>query len=108
MNLHALAEERSIAAHRFIAARLREDPRLLTAARSRVERWLQDGVVHPVYAKAWHDLLRGPEERLFQVLVDPGERARALRQTTPFAGVIDPRTRWRIWREVRERLEAGP
>jgi hypothetical protein len=36
--------------------------------------------------------------------VDPAEGARALRQCSPFAGVIDPRTRWRIWREVRERF----
>jgi hypothetical protein len=29
-----------------------------------------------------------------------------MRQSTPFAGVIDPRQRWRIWREVRERMLA--
>jgi hypothetical protein len=31
---------------------------------------------------------------------------RALRQCTPFAGVVDPRTRWRIWRETRARTAA--
>jgi hypothetical protein len=38
-------------------------------------------------------------------LVDPSERGRALRQCTPFAGALDPRTRWRLWAQVREELE---
>jgi hypothetical protein len=39
-------------------------------------------------------------------LVDPGESARALRQCSPFAGVVDSRTRWSIWRAVREEFGA--
>jgi hypothetical protein len=39
-------------------------------------------------------------------LLDEGEHARALRQSSPFAGAIDRRTRWRMHAEVRERLEA--
>jgi hypothetical protein len=106
MDPHELAEERSLAIHRLVAERLREDPQLVAAALQRVDTWLQDGSVHPAYAKAWHELLTGPGERLFQALTDRGERARALRQCSPFAGVVDPRTRWRIWRDVR--AELGP
>ena len=102
MDRHELAEERSLAIHRVIAERIREDPRLIAGARSRVAGWLADGSVHREYAEAWHELLVGPADRLLDVLADPGERARALRQTSPFAGVVDARTRWRIWREVRE------
>jgi hypothetical protein len=102
VNLHLLAEERSLAIHRIVAERLRQDPRLIDAARARDDRWLADGSVHPVYAAAWRDLLAGPREHLLDVLVDPDEEARALRQCSPFAGVVDPRTRWRIWREVRD------
>ncbi len=105
MDPHELAEERSLAIHRSVAERLRDDPRLIAAARMRVEGWLADHSVHPSYASAWHELLSGPSERLFAMLSDTGERARALRQCSPFAGVVDPRTRWRIWREVR--AEAG-
>jgi hypothetical protein len=36
-------------------------------------------------------------------LVERSEAADALRQVTPFAGVIDPRARWQIWRDVRQR-----
>jgi hypothetical protein len=103
-NLHELAEARSLAIHRLVAERLREDPGLVEPARVRVAAWLADGSVHRAYAEAWRGLLSGPLARLLEVLVDPGEGARALRQCSPFAGVIDPRTRWRIWREVLERF----
>jgi hypothetical protein len=68
---------------------------------------LADGSVHPQYATAWKQLLDGPFEALRAFLVDESEDARAMRQCTPFAGVVDPRTRWRIWREVRERMSRG-
>jgi hypothetical protein len=38
-------------------------------------------------------------------MTESSEIGRELRQTTPFAGVIDARTRWRVWRSVREELE---
>ncbi len=60
--------------------------------------------MNPAYASAWEELLDGPLEHLIGVLTDPGERARALRQCTPFVGVIDPETRLRVWRGVRERM----
>ncbi len=104
MDPHELAEERSLAIHGLVAARLRTDPGLVAAARSRVARWLEDGSVHRTYAEAWQALLSGPLERLIDALMDRGEWARALRQCSPFAGAVDPQTRWRIWREVRERL----
>lgn len=51
------------------------------------------------YAAAWRDRLGRPagEEALLE---DPGERARRLRQASPFAGLLDARTRWTIWREA--------
>lgn len=106
MDLHELAEERSLAIHRVVADRLREDPGLIAGARSRAAGWLADGSVHRVYAEAWHKLLCGPIERLLEVLTDRGETARALRQCSPFAGIVDPRTRWRIWRDVRAEFGA--
>ena len=44
---------------------------------------------------------------LLEVLVDEGERARALRQCTPFAGFIDPRTRWRIWQKDQQTIDGA-
>jgi hypothetical protein len=103
--LHELAEARSLALHQAVAERLREEPELISKARERVASWRRTGAVAPVYAEAWAELLANDLESLLAVLADPGERARALRQVTPFAGAIDPRRRWRIWREAREAFE---
>jgi hypothetical protein len=103
---HRLQDERSLVIHRLIAERIREDPGLLDQPRTRVAEWLRTGSTRSFYASAWRDLLDGPFEDLLALLVDPGERATALRHVSPFAGIVDMRTRDRIWREVRERLEA--
>ncbi|HET9766102.1 MAG TPA: hypothetical protein VFS60_04610 [Thermoanaerobaculia bacterium] len=103
--LHELAEARSLALHQAVAERLREEPELISTARERVASWRRSGSVAPVYAEAWAELLAGDLDALLAALADPGERARALRQVTPFAGAIDPRRRWRIWREARLSFE---
>ena len=105
VNAHRLAEERSLALHRAVADRLIEDPSVLHSARDRVQRWLETGQVHAFWAQEWQSLLSRPVEEIRAALLDSGEHARALRQVTPFAGAIDPRTRWRIWRRVRSDLE---
>jgi hypothetical protein len=103
--LHQLAEARSLAFHRLVAERLRTDPGLLAHTRERVERWLRDGTVSRGYAEAWRRALDLPPGELAALLTDAGSRGLALRQSSPFAGAIDPRTRWRAWREARERFE---
>jgi hypothetical protein len=105
VNAHRLAEERSLALHRAVADKLATDPEALERARVRVRSWLESGEVAAYYARAWDEVLSHPLSEIRAFLVDESEEARALRQVTPFAGVIDPRTRWRIWREVREAME---
>mgnify|MGYP001820582049 FL=1 len=99
---HSLAEGRSLALHHAVAERVRADPSLVERARRRVEGWLVDGTVARAYAEAWREILARPVEEVARLLEDPGEEARRLRQTSPFAGVLDARTRWAIWRRARE------
>jgi len=106
-NLHELAELRSLAFHQAVAARLRVDTRVLETARQRAASWALQLDGSAFYAKKWLELLAQPIERIEATLCDPGEQATALRQATPFAGAIPPKERRRIWREVRERFEAG-
>ncbi len=108
MSLHQLAEARSLEYHRRVAERLRSDPAVLERALARVRGWLLVAQPSPEYARAWLEVLERPVEEIAAFLVDDSERARALRQVTPFAGEIDPRERWRIWRRVRERFEGAP
>lgn len=107
MDPHRLAEERSLALHRTIADLMLVDASVLERARQRVRGWLETGGVASYYAKHWDAVLARPLEEIRAFLVDESEHARAMRQSTPFAGAIDPRTRLRIWREVRERVESA-
>jgi hypothetical protein len=107
MNLHALAEERSLAYHRAVAARLGRRPELVELARRRAEQWASHGGRHAPYAKEWLRILAGTIDQIAAHLVDPSERGRALRQATPFSGALDPRERWELWRAVRARWECG-
>jgi len=99
--LHAVTEEVSLELHRAVAERLLAEPVLLDRARQRVAGWLRDGTVARTYAEAWQVVLAGPVEAVARFLSDPGERARALRQTSPFAGFLEPRARWSVWRRAR-------
>jgi len=98
-----LAAERSRALHVAVGERLRADPRLVEAARIRVRGWLESGSVAHPYAQAWISLLGRSLDELIEALGEDSERMHDLRQVSPFAGVLDPRSRWRIHREVGER-----
>src|SRR5436190_301194 len=104
MTPYRLAAERSRALHVAVGERLRADPTLVEGARTRARDWLENGTVPRPYAAAWQSLLGRSLEDLVQALGEDSERMHDLRQVSPFAGVLDPRSRWRIHREVGERL----
>ncbi len=108
MDLHRLAEERSVAYHRVIAGRLRDRPEILENARQRVQTWLASREGARFYARKWAEILAGDVSAIEAFLVDRGELAIELRQSTPFAGALNPQERWKIWRETRERFEQTP
>lgn len=97
---HRRSEARSIAYHRTIADRLRTEPGLLASARARVAGWLRADPA-PHYAREWQHVLDNHIDSIAAFLIDPGEKARELRQSSPFAGALSPRERWRIWRATR-------
>jgi len=100
---HRLAEERSLALHSEVARQLRVNPDVLERARERVQDWLASGFVPRAWAEAWNDALSGSLDDVIARITDPSQRARDLRQTSPFAGAIDPRVRWEILRQLTRR-----
>ncbi len=108
MDPHRLAEERSVAYHRVIAERLRRQPEVLASARQRVQTWLASGTEAPFYALKWSEVLAGDLSSIASFLTERSELADELRQSSPFAGALDPRERWKIWRETREHFSQQP
>ena len=68
MDLHRLAEERSVAYHRVIAERLLRQPEVLERARQRVQGWLASGA--PFYARKWAEILAGDPPSIAAFLVE--------------------------------------
>lgn len=96
---HERIDRRSLMLHRAIAEKLRADPSLLAIAYDNLDRWSVNVPRSKPYWDAWRELLSRPLEDMLEAMLDPGERMTAMRQTSPFAGVLTPRERWAIYDE---------
>lgn len=98
MKTHQEIDLRSLALARAVVAAIDRDPSRtgLERARRTCARWAAK-VSSPAVAE-WAGILAGGWEQVRSVLLDPGERGRRLRQSSPFCGVLVPRERWRIYR----------
>jgi hypothetical protein len=111
MSLHRLAEARSLAYYRAVAAKILRNPSLLDQVRDRLDEWIREGGRSAAYAREWPRLVDLPVPELASFLGEESERATSMRQATPFAGLLEPRERWRIWSAVRDsfgRKDAHP
>jgi hypothetical protein len=96
---HQRIDRRSLALHRAIAEKLRARPELLEIARENLERWMRSSDRPQPYWEAWREILNRPLPEILALLVEESERMTAMRQMTPFAGVLDPRERWAIYEQ---------
>jgi hypothetical protein len=94
---HHRIDQRSLALHRAIAEKLRANPDLLEIARDNLDRWSQANGRSQPYWDAWREILTRPLGEILELLVEDTERMTAMRQATPFAGVLDPSERWAIY-----------
>ncbi|HZV75484.1 MAG TPA: hypothetical protein VFF79_17375 [Conexibacter sp.] len=83
---HRAAELHGLAYHRAVAAQL--DDATVADVRVRLQGWRDAGRIHPRYADEWERLLTGPRSQLAAILRADDEHAAALRQSSPFAGVL--------------------
>lgn len=96
-------DRRSLALHRAIAVRLRDSPsQVLDTARANLDRMRRQHPHAGDLLDEWSEILDLSVEQIVSVLHDPGLRARALRQVTPFAGVLTAAERSRVYSEFRK------
>jgi hypothetical protein len=98
---HRTAELQSLAYHRLVAEQL--DDTIIGEARRRLDRWRRDGRIDSRWAEAWERILAMPPAQAAKAISADTPRARELRQTSPFAGVLTPQERKRLVRAVEER-----
>jgi hypothetical protein len=89
--------------HRAIAEKLRANPALIEIARDNLDRWSLTQGRSQSYWDAWREILNRPLPEILDLVVEESERMTAMRQATPFAGVLEPAERWAIY----ERFELG-
>jgi hypothetical protein len=98
---HRVAELNSLAYHRLVGERL--DEAILDQARRRLSRWKKMGRINPRWAGEWERILEQPVAKVAKAIGADTPRARELRQTSPFAGVLTEHERQRLLEAVEER-----
>jgi hypothetical protein len=95
---HDRARARGLAYHRAVARRLSRSR--VAEARHVLFRWREQGRIDECYAERWERLLCEPIPEIRRALVDEGQEAEDLRQSSPFAGILSEPERRRILREI--------
>ena len=80
---------------------------MIDRARSTLEEWIDRGGRALPLLLRWREILAGSPEQVAALLTDPSEDAAWLRSASPFAGVLDARTRLAILRKARNRDNGG-
>jgi len=94
---HSRLDERSLAMHRLIAAKVQADPVLLDKARENVRRWQESDGSPKLALAEWEQILGGPVNQVAQFVTERSERATRLRQSSPFAGILTEAERQAIY-----------
>jgi hypothetical protein len=99
---HRLLEARSLALHCLAAASIERRPELLEIARRNLANWRQarEGVL-PAALEEWEEILSGQWPQIAAIMTAPTEEGARLRQSSPFAGVLSPAQRRRVYEAFR-------
>jgi hypothetical protein len=103
MRSHQWIDERSLALHEAVAAKLEAQPQLLEVARANLKRWDAAGSSRP--PREWQRLLDTLSlPQLLKLLRSLDEEAVRLGQSSPFAGLLTPAERQEILRRYESSL----
>jgi hypothetical protein len=103
---HMRIDERSIALHKAVADRIQADPRLLKIAIKNLKNYLRkyksDNQNPPDCIIEWDAIFEKKSlDEILKFLVSDDEKAKQLRQSSPFAGILTPQERWQIYEAYR-------
>jgi hypothetical protein len=88
--------------HAVVAQKIDRNPDLLNVPRQNLERWKSRWPDSPpLWYREWHQILEKPWPAIAVLITELSERATRLRQSSPFAGVLTPVERKRIYEAFR-------
>lgn len=100
MNWHEVIDQRSLDLHRVVARDLRADPAKLDLVIAWIERFVDNPEYSPHARDSlteWVAIIHQGLSKVLDVLEDDSEEGQRLRQSSPFAVIIPPEERARIF-----------
>lgn len=92
---HQWLDRRSRALHQLIAEKIRKDPALFENMRSTLDRWRKTVCANSQpYLEEWQRLVDLGIEECLAVATEDSEQANAMRQASPFCGILSNEERW--------------
>jgi hypothetical protein len=99
---HRRNDARSLALHCCAAEKIAANPELLEIARANLRRWREKaGAQVPRYLEEWRRILERPWPEIAAAMTGFDDEAIRLRQSSPFAGVLNAEERRRIYEAFR-------
>ena len=92
------SDYRSLELHKLIAAKLKENPRLVNTALENIERWKMKNNFPQPYLDDWLNIINHGLEPLLDFLASETEEAARLRSSSPFTGILTQEERNDIFR----------
>jgi hypothetical protein len=98
MNKQDISDLRSLKLHKAIAQKLRANNKLWDIPLINIEKWKDNNSNLPFVLAEWkHLLLYRPKEEIFQILEGSSQRAKQLRSSSPFTGILNDNERMDIF-----------
>lgn len=91
-------DQRSLALHRLVAEKVRQDPALFEEVKDTLDRWSKIVCANSQpYVREWQRLVALGMEECLAVATEDSERGAAMRQASPFCGVLTDEERWEFF-----------
>lgn len=95
---HQWLDQRSLALHRLIVEKIRRDPDLFENVKITLTRWSKIVCANSQpYVKEWQRLVDLGMEACLAAAVEESEHADAMRQASPFCGILSNEERWEFF-----------
>lgn len=95
MRTHQEIDERSLALHRLVAEKIRRNPALFDRVKATLARWrMTVCVASQPHLVEWEHLMNQGIDAALAVAIEDSQRATALRQSSPFSGLLTNQERF--------------